>query len=536
MSESDEPMFLLLSSFRPSNNLVYVVVDRDADLVALVDDRTGARVGPPVGAGADSFPTYVDATADGSLVAMSFDVVERDVAGRTFVVDGESGEVVFEVESPVPATVIEFDEANGQLLAGMLDGTIWIIDISSGEVIEQVETTTTSRFKDLSVRADGVVIAVSDSQIEHVDRSGDPTDPVVELRSPRWAWIRADGTVLVLTAEFQFETIDPRSNTLIEQKWEVDPAAHTAFNAGLAGSMDPEVKVPEVVDLTTGARTTYGLITREGDQFPAVKVYPEPDGIWAFSDTNVMARWEGEVMVEEVPLGGAHLNRTQSGDLIAVMSERPDGTWVVHLVSTERGQTRELFKRDAVDAVEVHPSVDGGVHIIDVDGRLITYDSTGEVTSEIETGLEGVGHIAVDPATGKVALVANPELVIVDPSTGTVSDVADIGIVSTMGFGRDGELLVLTGFDGTVRLWDVEREEVAGLVWNGSGQASSSSPSWYDENTESMWVTSSGFYLQIPLNPERWIERACEIVSRDLTQDEWDRFVPGDEPLRSACV
>ena len=94
---------------------------------------------------------------------------------------------------------------------------------------------------------------------------------------------------------------------------------------------------------------------------------------------------------------------------------------------------------------------------------------------------------------------------------------------------------MFTGRDGTVRLWDVVREEFAGLVWNGSGQGSPASPSWYDEATGTIWVASSGKYLQIPLDPERSVERACEIISRDLTQDEWDRFVPGNEPLRSAC-
>ncbi len=183
---------------------------------------------------------------------------------------------------------------------------------------------------------------------------------------------------------------------------------------------------------------------------------------------------------------------------------------------------------------EVHPSVDGGLHVIEADGTLNTYDSTGALTGEIETGVLGVGHITVDPASGKVALVAGPELVIVDPRTGAVDQGPAIGSISTLGFGRGGELLVFTFRDGTVRLWDVEREEYAGLVWNGSG-AGRGSPSWYDEATETMWVASSGKYLQIPLNPQRWVERACEIISRDLTQDEWDRFVPGNEPLRPAC-
>jgi hypothetical protein len=50
-----------------------------------------------------------------------------------------------------------------------------------------------------------------------------------------------------------------------------------------------------------------------------------------------------------------------------------------------------------------------------------------------------------------------------------------------------------------------------------------------------MWVSSSGKYLQIPLDTERWVERACQVVGRDLTEEEWERFVPGDEAPRPAC-
>lgn len=78
------------------------------------------------------------------------------------------------------------------------------------------------------------------------------------------------------------------------------------------------------------------------------------------------------------------------------------------------------------------------------------------------------------------------------------------------------------------------RGYVLGLVWDGSG-ATLGSPSWYDEATETIWVTSSGKVLQIPVHPDRWVERACEIVGRDLTQEEWDCLVPGDETLQSAC-
>ena len=351
--EFDEPTFFLLDSFRPSNRLVYVIEASNAGLVALRDDKTGEQVGTPLGAGSGSGPAYVDATADGSLVAVSFGIDNGpDGDGRTFVIDGETGEEIFHVDSSVPAATLIFDEANGQLVAGMFDGTIWTIDVATGEVISRVATTATSRFLDLAVRADGVLIVVSEGQIEFVDRSAGPIGTAVELRSPIAARIRSDGTVLIINGQLQFETFDLESNALVEQTWEVDPVALTAFNAGLAGAMALPERVPVVVDLTTGARSAYGLITPTGEQFLAIKIYPEPDGIWAFSAANVMARWEGEEMVEELDLGGTHLTRTRYEDLIAVLSEQPDGALVVHLVSVERGATRI----DRIQPVEATPA------------------------------------------------------------------------------------------------------------------------------------------------------------------------------------
>ena len=73
------------------------------------------------------------------------------------------------------------------------------------------------------------------------------------------------------------------------------------------------------------------------------------------------------------------------------------------------------------------------------------------------------------------------------------------------------------------------------MVWTGTG-AVSGSPSWYDESTQTIWVNSSGKLLQFPLNPERWLEKACIAAGLDFTQDEWDRYVPGDELLWYSCL
>ena len=123
---------------------------------------------------------------------------------------------------------------------------------------------------------------------------------------------------------------------------------------------------------------------------------------------------------------------------------------------------------------------------------------------------------------------------IVDPATGKVEDVPGVGRVTSVGFARNGELLVTVSDDGDVRLSDVD-EQISVLLWKGSGGASPSPP-WYDDATDSLWVATSGRLLRFPLDPERWVERACFVVGRDFTQAEWDQLVPGDEPLRSACA
>ena len=74
----------------------------------------------------------------------------------------------------------------------------------------------------------------------------------------------------------------------------------------------------------------------------------------------------------------------------------------------------------------------------------------------------------------------------------------------------------------------------AGLVWDGDGASTSNGP-WYDEENDSVWVVTSGQVIEVPLDPAAWIEQACITAGRELTPDEWERLVPGDEPQASAC-
>jgi WD40 repeat protein len=143
--------------------------------------------------------------------------------------------------------------------------------------------------------------------------------------------------------------------------------------------------------------------------------------------------------------------------------------------------------------------------------------------------------MVVDQTTDRLAMPGKGGTVlIVDVQTGQIETLPGTGSILTLGFARQGELLVIVSRDGTVRLWDIEQGASAGLVWDGSGAASAGVP-WYDDTTDTVWVAASGQLLQIPVDPQRWVDKACEILGRDFTEQEWERFVPDDEPLQPGC-
>ena len=185
--------------------------------------------------------------------------------------------------------------------------------------------------------------------------------------------------------------------------------------------------------------------------------------------------------------------------------------------------------------VSAYPAADGGLHVMGSTGRLRTYDSSGSRTTELDTGLRNLSAVAGDVSTGLLAFGGLPGAVVIDPKSGSIEILDGAGPVATLGFAREGELLVIVGADGTVQLWDVDAGLPVGTVWEGIGGASPSPP-LYDPDSDSIWVATSGRIVKIPLDPSAWVERGCAVLDRQLTDEEWNRFVPGDAPPTPVCA
>lgn len=534
--EFDEPTFPFVSG---SDERAVTASFGEQPTVQLRDMATGEPVGEPI-VGPPGFVTAA-ASPDQSLIAISlgYNGMRAGANGLLVVLDATSGDEVSRVDLVEAVAGMAWDVETGELVGGLLGGGIVTIDPASGEVLAEVETGT-SDYLDVAIGADGLVIVVSRGQIVYVNRrSGRVGDPI-ELRGADEAWIRPDGLIVTRSTAGEIDVLDLTTSGLIEQSWGVNQASQVRMHDGRAAALDFLAQSVTVTDLATGEQTVTDLAA-DPDANLIFDALPDVDGFWAITGDHIAERWSDGQIVGRVALGSAGTQPldprlvVRFGDHFAAVGMLTDGTHEATLVRLVGDYPGVVLTVEVSGPSFAHPTPNGGLLTVGEDGMLRTYDRDGELVQELSTGLVESRPLSLDPSGRLLVMrsLIDSSLHIVDLTTGTADGVAPG--VANHALTADGRLLAVVSGDGTVRLWDVERRAWAGLVWDGTGELGRSGPGWYDPATDSLWITSSGQLLQIPVDPRRWIDRACEIVGRDLTDDEWARYVPGDGPRQTAC-
>jgi len=176
-------------------------------------------------------------------------------------------------------------------------------------------------------------------------------------------------------------------------------------------------------------------------------------GSWTiFADGEMVLRHSGE-LVDRLDIGTPINTGTRVGDRLGLVSNR-GGEATVSLIDLAPENPRVVFELPAMDVSTVHPSLDGGLHVPALDGTLTTYDAAGELVSEFDTGADNVRFITLDPVTERLAVGTSRGVVLIDTKTGETEQLRGGEVVTNLGFARDGSMMVITGADGTVRLWD----------------------------------------------------------------------------------
>jgi len=165
--------------------------------------------------------------------------------------------------------------------------------------------------------------------------------------------------------------------------------------------------------------------------------------------------------------------------------------------------------------------------------------NTGEVLTE--GGVDLGVNASVAAADGSTVAVAGKsgEIVTIDVSTGDElrrSTGLGGGVqVLWLDYSDDGELLVSGADDGGVSLWDASTLDLLGTVYPPHhGNAVPAGAQFIGDTHDVVIASYDGRVYRWETDLERAIDFACQMAGRDLTEKEWEAFLPA-QPYQSVC-
>ena len=108
------------------------------------------------------------------------------------------------------------------------------------------------------------------------------------------------------------------------------------------------------------------------------------------------------------------------------------------------------------------------------------------------------------------------------------------GITNSLALDDAGRILIVGGDDEMLRFYDVASRTQLGDaidtdVWGGDGGAV-----LRRDGRQAAVITSQGIVVW-DLDPDTWVEAACQLAGRNLTHAEWDQYIGDLAPYRQTC-
>jgi WD40 repeat protein len=165
--------------------------------------------------------------------------------------------------------------------------------------------------------------------------------------------------------------------------------------------------------------------------------------------------------------------------------------------------------------------------LIDLVDRAVVETDLGVDPAWVDISPDGT-RLAVGAATGEVGVADIRTGEWVRPPAGSHE-----GWVQRVTYAPDGSILVSTGNDGQIKLWDGRTGEPLATIAPGSRNVWAAGEFLPDGHTVIV-ATRDGAVYTWDTRVEQWIEFACRVAGRNLTDAEWrDAF--GDRPYRETC-
>jgi DNA-binding SARP family transcriptional activator/WD40 repeat protein/energy-coupling factor transporter ATP-binding protein EcfA2 len=272
-------------------------------------------------------------------------------------------------------------------------------------------------------------------------------------------------------------------------------------------------------------------------------------------DRIALATRDGPVQLWDPGKRPRLIHRLEGLDAVQALSFAPDEP-LVAAVDRQRasGKARGRLAIWRTDTGESSSRVN-----LPGEGRSIAFSPDGD---KIAVGLDDGQVLLIDAATLHVAHVLHPSgapnvtlafapdgMLLTGSWAGTVqrwdaasgegnggATLVSAGPVGSISFGRDAGLFATTGLaDGRVKLWTASPPQQLGASFHHPPDAQAGNAAITADGRRLIVVYDDGSGAVWPLDVDTWIRHACAVAGRDLTQEEWSRFIAGRD-YRSTCA
>jgi WD40 repeat protein len=172
--------------------------------------------------------------------------------------------------------------------------------------------------------------------------------------------------------------------------------------------------------------------------------------------------------------------------------------------------------------------VSGRWRVVDLDERKVLADGK----------LDLVAYTAAASPDGSAFALAGDagDVVTVDVSGGEVRRSTSLGAaVRWLDWSEDGELLVSGAEDGGVSLWDAATLDLLGTVHPPhQGDPVPAGSAFIGDSHDVAIASYDGTVYRWETDLDRAVDFACQMAGRDLTEREWEQFLPA-QPHQSVC-
>jgi len=136
--------------------------------------------------------------------------------------------------------------------------------------------------------------------------------------------------------------------------------------------------------------------------------------------------------------------------------------------------------------------------------------------------------LAIGFETGNIRLWSISQNKVIQSLSGHQAMITDID------FRKDDKFMLSSSTDGTARLWNLEQINERPIVLRDHSTWVTSS-SFIHNGRSIMTGDASGILKVYPLEMSEMSKSFCQMVNRNMTLDEWTKFVGDDIPYEKTC-